>query len=53
MLTDRNGFYTDLLANHFLKTGGQVLIFLIANTSKTIETDLANGDVITMATRGD
>ena len=52
-LTDRNGFYTDLLATHFLKTGGQVLILLTANNKKTNDTDLTNDDVSTMATEGD
>lgn len=31
-ITDRNGFYTDLLAAHFLQTKGNVLICLIANS---------------------
>lgn len=52
-LTDRNGYYTDLLAAHYLDTGGQVLIFLIANTTKTLDTELYNQDVTTMATKGD
>jgi hypothetical protein len=52
-LTDRNGFYTDLLATHFLETGGNVLICLIGNSQKTNEDELANSDVTTMATLGD
>ena len=31
-LTDRNGFYTDLLAAHFLNTNGNVLILLVSNS---------------------
>lgn len=49
-LTDRNGFYTDLLAAHFLQTKGNVIICLVANSKKTNDDEIANGDVTTMAT---
>jgi len=54
-LTDRNGFYNDLLASSFQKTGGDVFLALTGNRQappKDSE-DLVNSDVDTMANAGD
>jgi len=54
-LTDRNGFYNDLLASSFQKTGGDVFIALTNNKSSPVKgtDDLVNNDVDTMANAGD
>lgn len=53
LLTDRNGFYTDLLAYQFLATVGNVLIVLIQTRNPEIISDLVNKDIDTMASIGD
>lgn len=52
-LTDRNGFYNDLLASQFQSTRGHVMMLLIANRNLTGNQELANKDVDTMITQGD
>ena len=52
-LTDRNGFYNDLLTHEWSKTKGNVLIVLTANRTSVPPDKIVNGDVQTMATQGD
>ena len=49
-LTDRNGFYNDLLTHEWSKTKGNVLIVLTANRTPAPPNEIVNGDVQTMAT---
>ena len=48
-LTDRNGFYNDLLADEWAKRSGEVLIVLTANRNKVPEDKLTNSDTLTMS----
>lgn len=52
-LTDRNGFYNDLLAEAWTKTKGNVIILLTANRNPVADDQLANQDVMKMAQNGD
>ena len=52
-LTDRNGFYSDLLLQQWLKTEGNVVIVLTCNRGAVPKDKLVNQDVSTMANQGD
>ena len=52
-LTDRNGFYNDLLTHEWSKTRGNVLIVLTANRTQVPADKVSNSEVQTMANQGD
>ena len=52
-LTDRNGFYSDLLLQQWIKTNGNVVIVLTGNRGAVPKDKLVNQDVSTMANQGD
>ena len=48
-LTDRNGFYNDLLTHEWSKTKGNVLIVLTANRTPAPPDKIVNNEIQTMA----
>ena len=52
-LTDRNGFYNDVLTDAWVKTKGNVLIFLTSNRTPIPSDEVSNQDIKKMAQQGD
>ena len=52
-LTDRNGFYNDLLVDCWTQTQGNVIILLTGNRNQVGLEEIVNSDVIKLAQHGD